>query len=150
MRSTRNKPKRQRGLSLNMAPMIDVVFLLLIFFAVVTRFASAERVVLELPAPEDSQARNVQLKDRVVVNCRLAAPDDPGSEVLYSAGPNPPESLERIARRLAIARRSVPDLKVVIRADKRLPFHSVRAVMRVVAENEIEMMNFVAHAGSGR
>ena len=47
MRSTRNKPRRQGGLSLDMAPMIDVVFLLLIFFAVVTRFASAERVELD-------------------------------------------------------------------------------------------------------
>ena len=132
-----------------MAPMIDVVFLLLIFFALVTRFASAENVAMELPTPERSKAQNVQLKDRVMINCRLAGPARPEAGVLYSAGPNPPESLDRISARLAAAKQVVPDLKVVIRADRRLPYAAVRSVMRIVAENEIEMMNLVAHVGDG-
>ena len=125
------------------------MFLLLIFFALVTRFASAENVQVELPNPENSAAKNVQLKDRAVINCRLADPERPGAGVLYSAGANPPESLERVSARLAAAKAAVPELKVVIRADRRLPFAAVREVMRVVAENEIEMMNLVAHVGDG-
>jgi biopolymer transport protein ExbD len=142
-------PPRRRALTFNMAPMIDVVFLLLIFFALVTRFASAESVQMELPSPENSQARNVQLKDRVVINCRPADGEDPGAGVLYSAGPSPPEPLSRISARLAAARAALPEIKVVIRADRRLPFSAVRAVMQTVAENEIEMMNLVAVAGEG-
>ena len=132
-----------------MAPMIDVVFLLLIFFALVTRFASAENVPMELPTPKDSRAQNIQLKDRVVINCRLLDPSRPEAGVLYSSGPNPPEALERISARLAVAKQAVPNLKVMIRADRRLPYSAVRAVMQVVAENEIEMMNLVAHVGKG-
>ena len=140
---------RKHALAFNMAPMIDVVFLLLIFFALVTRFASAENVAMELPKPEHSKAQNVQLKDRAVINCRLADAGRPEGGVLYSTGPNPPESLERIAARLAAAKQAVPELKVVIRADRRLPYAAVRSVMQVVAENEIEMMNLVAHVGDG-
>ncbi|MCP4590469.1 MAG: biopolymer transporter ExbD [bacterium] len=152
-RSSNPKRWRSRGsanrnaLTFNMAPMIDVVFLLLIFFALVTRFASAENVAMELPNPEDSRARGDQPKDRVVINCRLANPGDLGTGVLYSAGPNPPEPLPALSARLAAARQATGELKVVIRADRRLPFSAVRAVMRVVAENKIERMNLVAHVG---
>jgi len=149
MRSRNKATSRKQALAFHMAPMIDVVFLLLIFFALVTRFASAENVQIELPQPENSAAKNVQLKNRAVINCRLADPSRPDAGVLYSAGANPPESLERVSARLAAAKATVPGLKVVIRADRRLPFTAVRAVMRVVAENEIEMMNLVAHVGEG-
>ncbi|MCK4660076.1 MAG: biopolymer transporter ExbD [Phycisphaerae bacterium] len=149
MLSVRKTKLRRQALILSMAPMVDVVFLLLIFFALVTRFASAENVQMDLPKPEHSAAQNVQLKDRVVINCRLADPGDIGAGVLYSVGPYPPESLERISARLVVAKKAVEDLKVVIRADRRLPFAAVRVVMQVVAENRIEMMNLVAHVGEG-
>ncbi len=148
MRLPRNiRPRRPPAF--NVTSMIDIVFLLLVFFALVTRFASAENVPLELPKPEHSRAQDVQLKDRVVINCRWVDADRPEGGVIYSAGPLPPEPLERIGERLGRAKRMEPGLKVVIRADRRLPFAAVRAVMRVAAENEIEMMNLVALAGDG-
>lgn len=149
MLSARRTISRRRSLIFNMAPMIDVVFLLLIFFAVVTRFASIENVQMDLPSPENSQAQDAQLKDRVVINCRPLDAFRPESGVLYSAGANPPESLERISARLAAAKRAVSDLVVVVRADRRLPFLAVRSVMQVVADNGIERMNLVALVGAG-
>jgi biopolymer transport protein ExbD len=149
MLSVRRITSRGRPPAFNMTSMIDVVFLLLIFFALVTRFASSENVPMELPKPEHSRAQDVELKDRVVLNCRWADPARPDAGVIYSAGPLPPEPLEQIATRLAAGKRLEPKLKVVIRADRRLPFAAVRAAMRAVADNDIEMMSLVALVGDG-
>ena len=55
----------------NMAPLIDVVFLLIIFFTLVSTFASAENVRMELPAPDKSRAELAKIVDRVVLNLSL-------------------------------------------------------------------------------
>lgn len=127
--------------------MIDVVFLLIIFFMLVSTFASAESVRMDLPNPEHSLAKKVKITDRVVINC-VPAQISARGEALASAcsvGPNPPESLERIANRLASAKSANPQLKVVIRADKRLRYEQVREVMRMVASQQIEDLKLVAH-----
>ena len=132
----------------NATPMVDVIFLLVIFFMLVARFSSAEQVQMELPRPEDSQARLAQMPERVVINCRPADADDPaGRFVLYSIGPNLPERLGVISDRLAVMKRESPGLQAVVRADRRLRYADVRAVMRVIARNDIEMLNVVAHVG---
>ncbi len=41
--------KRKESISLNLTPLIDVVFLLLIFFMVTTTFTKESRLTLELP-----------------------------------------------------------------------------------------------------
>lgn len=134
----------------NMAPMIDVVFLLIIFFTLVSTFATAENIPMELPSPERSQAKNVKIVDRVLINCRFVPAGLTGSsEVLYSVGPNRPEPLDRISRRLGAARAANPELKVIIRADKRLRYEQVREVMEMVAENEVQDVSLVAHVGGG-
>ena len=142
----RHRPRA--SLIFNMAPMIDVVFLLIIFFVLVSTFASAERVPMELPDPDASQAKNVKLTDRVIINVQLAEPhtgDVPG--VMYNLGAVRADSLGAISDRLAEYVRSVPNIKVVIRADRRIHYGAVREVMEVVAENGIERMNIVAHVG---
>jgi biopolymer transport protein ExbD len=146
MRRHRSKDTRHGEISMNMAPMIDMVFMLLIFYAFCSRLKNAESVEMQLPKPEHSQAVNVVLEDRVLIHCRPADLARPEGEVLYSAGVNPPESLDRISQRLAAVKAAVPDVKVVIRADRRVRFAAVRAVMQIVADNQIERMNLVAMA----
>ncbi len=143
--------RRHPDIRFNMAPMIDVVFLLIIFFVLVSTFASAESVPMNLPEPEKSMAKNVKITDRVVINCRLVGSMTQGdsARALYSVGPNRPESLDTISRRLAAAKEVNPNLKVIIRADKRLPYDLVRSVMQIVADNQIENMSLVAHVGRG-
>ncbi len=142
---------RQRGtptIGFNATPMIDVIFLLTIFFMLVTRFSSAEQIPMDLPKPARSQAKVTRMPDRVVINCRLAGPSaGPGRTVLYSIGPNQPESLGVIADRLAVLKSESPSIKAVVRADRRLHYVDVRAVMHVIAECGIEMFSVVAHVG---
>jgi biopolymer transport protein ExbD len=138
-------------LSLNVTPMIDVLFQFIIFFTLISTFASAENVPMQLPSPEKSQAQNVKIVDRVVINCArndaVAASGEGG--VVYSVGPNPPESLDIIARRLAAAHQANPKLKVIVRADKRLRYEQVRAAMEMVANEQVEDMSLVAHVSTG-
>ncbi len=141
------KYRRRPSLVFNMAPMIDVVFLLIIFFVLVSTFASAERVPMEVPNPDVSQALNIKLTDRVIINVQRTGPTP--SDVVYSIGASGPESLAVISQRLALHKRLVPNLKVIVRADRRVRYGAVREVMTIVAENGIEQMNIVAQAGNG-
>ena len=146
MRYTRIHSRKPGGLTFNATPMVDVIFMLTIFFMLVTRFSSAEQIPMDLPKPVDSLAKVPKGTERIIVNCRPTDPTDPASSaVLYSIGPNRPEALAVIAERLTSMKRRTPDLKVIVRADRRLPYIHVRAVMRVVADCGIEMLNVVAH-----
>ena len=150
MSAASKRPDSRRPIAFNMAPMIDIVFLLIIFFMLVSTFASAENVPMDLPKPVQSKAVNTKLTDRVIVNCVLTNPNSPEtSGVIYSVGPSRVDSLERLSNRLAASKAATPNLQVVIRADKRLPFRAVSDVMQTVAQNNIEVMNLVAHVGEG-
>lgn len=130
----------------NATPMVDVIFMLTIFFMLVCRFSSAEQIPMQLPDPDASKARVERIPQRVIVNCRLAAPDDPaGSDVLYSIGPNRPDSLLKLHEQLAALKRQSPGLQVVVRADKRIHYVDVRAAMDMIAQSDIEMLHVVAH-----
>ncbi len=137
--------RRQDRVGFIMTPMIDMVFLLITFFTLVCNFEVAEKIKLDLPHPDASEAQRDRDKDRVVINCELADASNPASTaVLYRVGPNLPEPLDTIMARLAAAKAANPDLRVIIRADRRLPFSSVREVMQVVAKQQIEIMNLAA------
>ena len=58
--------------------MIDVTFLLLTFFMLASHFASAEKVDVDLPRPNDNQAVDRRLKDKMIIN------------VLYVVASRPP------------------------------------------------------------
>ena len=47
-----------------MAPLIDVIFLLLIFYAVTTQFVSDERLKLKLPEAKTAEAVGVNFEDK--------------------------------------------------------------------------------------
>ena len=147
--SARKSHSARAVLTFNATPLVDVIFILTIFFMLISRFSSEELVPMDLPRPEQSQAKVVKMPDRVVINCRLADPARRGvlrsSRVDYSLGPNRPEPLGSIAARLVTMKRESPEMKVVVRADRRLPYGAVRIVMQVLAENRIAMLNVVAH-----
>ncbi len=148
--AARSHTRPRTPAAFNMTPMIDVVFLLIVFFMLVSAFASAENIPMDLPQPDKSKAVNAKLTDRVVINCVLTNPSSPAtSGVSYSVGPLRVASLDELSARLASAKAATPGLQVVLRADKRLPYRAVRAVMQTIAANRIEVMNIVAHVGEG-
>ncbi len=148
MRHTRQRRLPVNVVVFNATPMFDMMFILTIFFMLVCRLSSAEQVRMELPKPDESKAQLAKMPERVVINCRMPGSGDAlTAHAIYSLGPNAPEPLHVISERLAAMKRGSSKLEAVVRADRRLPYADVRAAMRVVADNDIKMLNIVAHVG---
>jgi biopolymer transport protein ExbD len=55
-------------LNANMTPMIDVTFLLIVFFVVVSQIVDSDAVSMDLPSPDHAVAGIPDKQNRVVVN----------------------------------------------------------------------------------
>tara|TARA_B100000959_G_C14708790_1_gene511987 strand:- start:23 stop:460 length:438 start_codon:yes stop_codon:yes gene_type:complete len=60
--------KSSSTINANMTPMIDVTFLLIVFFVVVSQIVDRDAVSMDLPSPEHAVAGVPDKKNRVVVN----------------------------------------------------------------------------------
>ncbi|MEM9802781.1 MAG: biopolymer transporter ExbD [Planctomycetota bacterium] len=121
-------------LALNLAPMIDVVFLLLIFFMVATTFADKEKEMsLELPGAESGEVQERQIEE-IVVNV-LADGALRVDDVEHDR-----ESLRELFVRAA---RANPETPVTIRGDRVSQLQAVTDVMdlcRVTGLRDIGIM----------
>ena len=149
IRRVRIHQRDRSSIRFNATAMVDVMFMLSIFFMLITRLSEEELVRMQLPNPEQSQAKAVKLPDRIIINCLPADRDNPEAGVIYKLGPNRPEPLSTIRNRLVEIKTQQPNLKVVVRADRTLPYANVRALMRVLAGQDIEMLNVAAHVAEG-
>src|SRR3954470_20694232 len=103
----------------NMMPMIDIIFLLLIFFLMASRFEQEERD-LKVSLPEVAEAQPLAMTQDLIINI---TPD--GRYVVaqhqYNEG--------QLAALLEQARRNNPQQAVLIRADGQAPWkHGVRVM----------------------
>lgn len=113
---------RSRKLGFSMVPMIDVVFLLIIFFLVSSHLAQNEtRLPLELPVADSGEREpNIQTP-RVTINLRE------NGELLLSGRPVNDDSL---AQRLAEARdQHGKDIEVRIRCSRETPYQKTEPIM---------------------
>ena len=106
--------------SLNLTPMIDIIFLLIIFFMVGTKFSELERKIgLEVPSVADSGTLTAAPAKRVVNVYRN------GSLTLDRI----PVTLEQLTNTLSSAQRQYSDLGVLIRGDATGQFQRVAEVL---------------------
>jgi biopolymer transport protein ExbD len=116
--------KRGKALELfNLTPMIDMVFLLLIFFLVASRFEEAERE-LKVELPTASEAMPLTARPReVFINIDERGQYFVGGRVL---------SEEQLGEHLTAAARNNPlSQTVVIRADKRAEWDYIARAMNL-------------------
>lgn len=106
--------------TLNLTPMIDVVFLLIIFFMAATKFAEVERDIA-LQLPQVDQANPAQ------------TPPTPRQVVVRADGAllldGQPRQLEELEAQLRAERQTQPRLGVVIRGDRTCPYQFVAAAL---------------------
>jgi len=106
--------------SMNMIPMIDIMFNLIIFFLVTTSFAAVERdIALRVPEVVDRGTLTAAPRARVVNVYRDGSISLDDSQV----------KLDELARRLAEARSQYSGLKVLVRGDGKGPFQRVAEVL---------------------
>lgn len=124
--------RRRPAIALFILPMIDVIFLLLLFFVVVTSFEAGAKVRVDVPHPEKSRARAANTANQVVLNCEyISASEGRPTDAAYRLGGDPPAPLSVIADRLAAARAANVEATVLIRADRRLSNEKVADAIRV-------------------
>jgi biopolymer transport protein ExbD len=108
--------------NLNLTPMIDIVFLLIIFFMVGTRFTEAEREFdIELPTVTDAQPLTT-MPDEIVVSVT-----NDGRYLLRDEE----RTLEELKSALTAARENFADQAVLIRGDGQGPYQYVMDVLAV-------------------
>jgi biopolymer transport protein ExbD len=128
---------------LNLTPMIDVLFLLIIFFMVATKFGDLERNV-ELKVPEVAEAGDATPPPRPLVVSVLA-----DGQVEFDGQP---VTLSELTARLAEARSRLGDPSVVIRGDARCPFQDVASALgacRAANISDLGITVLIAAGGNG-
>jgi len=148
----------------NMTPMIDVTFLLIIFFILAGQILSDELADLEVHRPHASQAipsEEMKTPNRAIVNVVSRVGKDEDANPALAGRADRYEinrarfevgNVERLADFLRSKRGASAkpeEFYVEIRADQRVNFADVEPVMRAAAEAEIVKMNLTALTAAG-
>jgi biopolymer transport protein ExbD len=132
---------QDRGsLEFNMTPMIDVTFLLIIFFLVSSHLAKQEvQLELDLPTAASGQEANDEHEEarRVTVNVQADGAMHLGSETVTSQ-----ELTERLAFEGRQATGQGEDLEVRIRCDRSVPYRAIEPIMLACARGGVWRVTF--------
>jgi biopolymer transport protein ExbD len=108
-----------------MTPMIDMVFLLLVFFMTVSTLAQSDRQV-ELELAESSESNiPADLSDRGIISLDAAG-------VIYLGAQQ--HSLQQMQATIQHALADNPALQIQLRADAETPYAAIKDVLRACAE----------------
>ena len=133
----------RRELRVNMTPMIDVVFLLIIFFLVSSHLARQEnRLPLPLPAADGGEEVSDTSGNRVVVNVL-----HDGSMLLAGRKVTSKELLRRLGNEVA---ETSSDLEVRIRSDRGVAFQFVQPILLAVSKSGARNVTFAVTKRSPR
>ncbi|HUT09443.1 MAG TPA: biopolymer transporter ExbD [Thermoguttaceae bacterium] len=121
--------------TLNLAPMIDIVFLLVIFFMVGTKFQELEererKIPLRVPEVADNGVLTPPPSRRVVnvyQDSRVTLDDED-------------VTLDELTGRLSDARRQYPDLGVLVRGDGKVVYQCVASVLNACKQAGVEKLD---------
>jgi biopolymer transport protein ExbD len=138
----------QRGrarVGFNMTPMIDISFLLIVFFIVSSRLAQQE-IQLELDLPQAASGKAAETEPtgrRLVVNVL------PEGELMAAGAIIDPADLERL---IALERsKAGEDLEVRVRSDRQVPYRFVEPVLLACTKAGVWKVTFavVRREGAG-
>ncbi|MFC1739002.1 ExbD/TolR family protein [Planctomycetota bacterium] len=135
-----NSQFRERGNPFNMTPVIDIVFLLIVFFMVVCRFIEAENFPVRVPDGCEYARKDAEQKPRVITvtvlkssnrQCRFAVGAEQISPLSY-------DSIVGVITWLLDERlKDLPDDErvVTLRIDKEVTFADAQYALAGIAES---------------
>ncbi len=133
----------------DMMPMVDVIFLLIIFFVLITEITQAELEEMVLPEADMANPDTAPPPGRLVINIVKADEDDPDdrsgeiviSRTRYDIGSD--ELIELLRERadedphtgeaLRESREDLSDLQVLIRCDRRVKYQYFQRLMAMMS-----------------
>jgi len=152
------RPPQPTSMHLNLAPMVDVLMCLIIFFLLAAKLVSAEHAPLSLPwAVAAREVAVRELGERVTINVRVAAErrgaveyvvvDWDGRQIIERV--LPPSELEGLLRaRAAAAAAQNKELRCVIRADQYVQYRHIETVLRACGLAKIAHVVFGVNKGA--
>ena len=124
------KSKRTFGTEINITPLIDIVFLLIIFSMVVSQFSKLHAEKLELPEARKGAEPKPTRTGRVVVNLL------PDGRIVVAGTDHTRRTLGGLLDE-QVARLEPGGLSVVVRSDRRTRWKLVRPVLELCAARRI-------------
>lgn len=140
----RARPSSTQGIGFQIAPMIDIVFVVLVFF-IATYAVTQEEKLMSLNLPETKSGESeYRHKQQILLNVNARG------EIFLEQRKMVPEVLERRLRQLVLfSADSGEPASVIIRADGKCSHSNVLAVMDLCARAGIKSVHFSAVAASG-
>ncbi len=142
------KKKRRIGISIDMTPMVDVAFLLLIFFMCTTQFKPPERDKITLPE-SNSEAKSPE-SDIITVSVTKA----PTVRVIWHQGGRevtrevlPGNVATEMAQVLTTARSSNPAARLIVKMDKDAQYGIMADLMPALQEANAPRFNVQTELG---
>ena len=145
------KKKRRIGISIDMTPMVDVAFLLLIFFMCTTQFKPPEKDKITLPE-SNSEAKSPE-SDIIT----LAVTKIPTVRIIYREGSQEksqeltPEMVKTdLPQWLRVARTANPAARMIVKMDREAPYGIMADMMTALQDAKAPRFNVQTElAGSG-
>ncbi len=127
----------RQKVTLDLTPLIDVVFLLLIFFMVSTTFDKQTQLKVDLPEASE-QAAEDQEKDQIAITIDAQGHFYINDEELIT------HDLDTLMRAMSKISGDRTDLPVLVSSDKQAPFQAAIMVMDAVGQLGMSRLSFVA------
>lgn len=140
---------KPRPVDVNLTPMIDVTFLLIIFFMLVSQITQSETDPIHVPRPTNSKAREMKYPNKLIVTL---VHDGEGGVGRYKVGSRLAEDVD-VVRAIAeessrIAEAEGERLDVILRADRDIEYRYVRPALEAIAKAGLDNVNLAAEATS--
>ena len=130
-RPSRHAPAR---IAANLTPLIDVTFLLIIFFVLVSQIVDLENVHMDLPAPPDPATEVARDEKRAVINI---VPAGGGRAAGYRLGNRfyaaDTAGVHALTGHLERLYRDMPQMRVNLRADRSTHYQWVQPALEAIA-----------------
>lgn len=139
--------KRRVAIRIDMTPMVDIAFLLLIFYMATTQFKPPEARAVELPQSHSQ----IELPDKDIINITVTKHDSvyvdyvekaminiEGQEVQTTVRRVRTADKYSVAPEILKARAKNIKALVVIKADKAASFGMMQDIMKAMQENNLE------------
>ncbi|MCU7846036.1 MAG: biopolymer transporter ExbD [Candidatus Thiodiazotropha sp. (ex Monitilora ramsayi)] len=131
------RPHPRKTPEVDITPLIDVVFLLLIFFMVSTTFDREAQILVELPEATGEEAQHEQEELDITIDAAGVFFINQ-QEVINT-------EIETLKRAIQKAVGDNKDLPVIINADARTPHQAVMTAMDAASQLGLVRMTFSAH-----
>jgi biopolymer transport protein ExbD len=124
-----NANEPDNGVAIELTPIIDMVFLLLIFFLVATTFHQTEREMqVALPVASSAGPISTALRE-IIINV------DADGKIIVSGRPMQPDVLASLIEEAVAAN---PEQKVTVRGDRTTAYANIARVLDICKGNGIQ------------